>query len=90
MLTFQENIYRKTDNLVHLKDTTYQDKDHINTEGRPTTKSSVKSSLRIKPLLASSSTIKNNERVANVHETIAQIQESGIRLLNALKQALTI
>jgi hypothetical protein len=69
----------------------YQDKNDTSIEGMPTEeKTSVKSSLRIKPLLTGSSTIKNNKRVADVHITIAKTQESGIRFLNTLKQALTI
>ena len=66
MLGIQEDIHMKTDGLTHHNDTTYQDNHNINAEGRPTEKPFIKSSLRIKPLLASYSTLKNNKRVADV------------------------
>ena len=69
MLGFQEDTHRKTNSLTHHKDATYQDTHNINTEGRPTEKPFVKSSLRIKPLVTSSSTLKNNKRVVDVHTT---------------------
>ena len=63
MLGFQENIHRKVDSLTHHNNTKFQDKHNIDAEERPTLKQIVKNWMRIKPLLASSRTIKNNEHV---------------------------
>jgi hypothetical protein len=57
MFGFKKDIHKKTNSLTYHKDATYQDKHNNNAEERSTKKISVKSSLRIKPLLMSSSTI---------------------------------
>ena len=61
MLGFQEDIRRKTNSLAHHNVATYRDKHNINAKGKPTAKPFVKTSLRIRPLLTSSSTTKNKK-----------------------------
>ena len=70
MLSLQEDIHTKTVNLIHTTDVVCHDNHNVYAEGRPTKKRFAKSSLRIKPLITSSSTITYDERVVDIHATI--------------------
>ena len=68
----------------------YFDKHEKNNAGNPKKKLFVHSSLRIKPLPTTSKLVRTDKRVADIYTVIVKKQENGIRLLDELKEKLTM
>ena len=89
MLDLHEKIVRKTESLSRAANAHYSDAHDRDAEGKAKKKPFVHTSLRIKPLLSCSETVRNDGRVADVYTQILMYQQNGIRMLDEFKQKLT-
>ena len=90
MLELCEKIHRKSESLSRPKDSFYLDDNDRDSEGRAKQKSCVHTSCRLKSPLSYNNMIRKDGRVADIYAEITKYQQNGIRLMDELKEKLTV
>ena len=89
MLELCEKIHRKSESLSR-SDETYRDDHDLDSEGKAKEKPFVHTSCRLKSPLSCNEMIRKDGRVVDIYAEITKYQQNGIRLLDELKQKLTL